>query len=106
MGRHRGTPHSDNITEHVASERSRPTLSDEESKAFAAIVARLGDPERQRLRWIVVAASVGLLAPVAIILVAVLDWPWEAVLSFTAASLAGLVGGLFIMARRLFRRSG
>ena len=80
-------------------------LSKGESEAFAAIVARLGDPEQRRLRRIVLAASAVMICVAVVLIRLLLGWAWGPVVAFTTATIVGLVGGLFLMARSLFRRN-
>ena len=80
-------------------------LSKGESEKFAAIVARLGDPDQRRLRRIVLATSAVTTCAAAVLIRLVLGWAWAPVVAFTAATIVGLVGGLFVMARSLFRRT-
>lgn len=80
-------------------------LSKPEAELFASIVARVGDPERRRLRRIVVAACVGVLTVGLAVVVLVLRWPWRAFVAFTVTFVVALVGGLLLIERRLFRRS-
>ena len=78
-------------------------LSDREAAAFAAIVDRLGDPER-RLRRAALATGVGGLVPMAVLLLFVLHWPWAAVVSFALTFVLGLAAGLLLVGRRVLGR--
>lgn len=82
---------------------SEPVHPDREAAAFAAIVARLGDPEWRRARRIVIAVSTACLA-IAVVLLWLLRWPLVAIVSFGLTFVAGLVAGLFVVARRSFHR--
>lgn len=79
-------------------------LSDRKAAAFAAIVDRLGDPGRRRLRRTAVAKGVGRLVPMAALLLFVLRWPWAAVVSFAPTFVVGLVTGLLLVGRRVLAR--
>ncbi len=76
-----------------------PRLSEREATAFAAIVQRLGDLERRRLWRVALAAASGFLASAIAVQVAVLGWPWAAVVSFVTTFVVGLATGLLLLAR-------
>ena len=79
-------------------------LSDREAAAFAAIVDRLGDPERRRLRGAALATGVGGLAPMAAFLLFVLRCPWAAVVSFALTFVLGLATGPLLVGWRVLGR--
>ncbi|MCA1676028.1 MAG: hypothetical protein LC799_28930, partial [Actinobacteria bacterium] len=82
---------------------SHRTRRDPEAAAFAAIISRLSDPEGRRARRIAVAVSAACLAT-AVVVLWLQRWPQVAIASFALTFLAGLVAGLFVMARQLFHR--
>ncbi|MFP5319728.1 MAG: hypothetical protein ACLGI2_15710, partial [Acidimicrobiia bacterium] len=79
-------------------------LSDREAAAFAAIVDRLRDPERRRLRRAALATGVVGLVPTAALLLFVLRWPWSAVVSFALTFVVGLATGLLLVGRSVMGR--
>lgn len=80
-----------------------PGLSEQEAAAFAAIMERLGDPERRRFRRVVLAAASGFLATAILVQLAVLRWPWAALVSFVTTFAVGLATGLLLLARVIVR---
>jgi uncharacterized membrane protein YccC len=74
-------------------------LSEREAAAFAAIVERLGDPERRRFWRVALAAASGFLATAIAVQVAVLGWPWAAVVTFVITFVVGLATGVLLLAR-------
>lgn len=68
-------------------------LSEAEETAFAAIVARLGDPEWRRLRRRTVMVTLAVLALASVLLTRVLHWPWATVPAFAATFVGGLLVG-------------
>ena len=82
-----------------------PGLSAREAAMFAAIVDRLGDPERPRVVRAALAVGSCFLVAIAVVLLFVLDWPWAAVVSFAITFVVGLAAGLLLVGRRLHLRA-
>ena len=82
-----------------------PGLSEREAAIFAAIVDRVGDPERRRLFRTALAVGSCLLVATAAVLVFLLDWPWAAVVSFAITFVVGLATGLLLVERWLPARA-
>ena len=80
-------------------------LSKGESETFAAIIARLGDPEQRRLRRLMVASSAVTICAGVVLICLLLGWAWGPVVAFTTATIVGLVGGLFLMPAASFGRT-
>ena len=73
-------------------------LSEHEEAAFAAIVARLGNPERRRLRRLTITlGAIVLLAFALLVLVA--QWHWTIYVAFSATFVFGLGLGWACIAR-------
>ena len=82
-----------------------PGLSAQVAAAFAAIVDRLGEPERRRFRPVSTAAAAGFLAVAAVVQHLVLHWPLAAVLSSAIAFVVGLGSGLLLVNRTIAPKS-